>query len=113
MNAPEQLVRLRSLYPGTEPTDEGGKTLAFIPNITITTSDGPTTFDALLDPYAHPTGYTTRLFVSRPLRAPGAANWQSHTVCGQTWWVCSWNQVPASLPWVEILANHLRAFRCS
>lgn len=113
MNASEQLAQVRALYLGTEAVQEGGKTLAFIPNITVTTSDGPVTFDALLYPYAHPTGYTTRLFVSRQLRAPNAANWTSHQLCGQTWWVCSWNQVPASLTWVEILANHLKAFRCS
>ena len=36
--------------------------------------------------------------------------WQAHTLCGETWWACSWQGVKASLPWVQILANHLLAF---
>lgn len=112
MTEEQQIAQLRALYPGTQAVQEGGKTLAHVPGIMVITADGQTTFDGLLYPHAHPSGYTTRLFVSKPLRSPRAANWQSHTVCGQTWWVCSWNQVPATLPWVEILANHLRAFRC-
>jgi hypothetical protein len=56
-------------------------------------------------------GYATRLFLSGPVQGGAAQNWNQYSICGRQWYVCSWQGVPATLPWIEILANHLRAFR--
>ena len=53
----------------------------------------------------------TRLFLSGPVQGGAAQNWNQYSICGRQWYVCSWQGVPATLPWIEILANHLRAFR--
>jgi hypothetical protein len=55
--------------------------------------------------------YRTRLFVDRQIAAPNAKNWTPHSLCGRSWWACSWQDVGADLPWINMLANHLRAFR--
>jgi len=55
--------------------------------------------------------YPTRLFVERQLVAPQANNWKSFVICTRTWWASSWHGVPESLPWIEMIANHLRAFK--
>lgn len=83
---------------------------AFLPGLEVQTPSGALQVDALLYPYAH-SGYTTRLFVDRQIPAPNAKNWNSFTLGGRTWFACSWQDVQASLSWVEILAGHLRAFR--
>lgn len=84
--------------------------VAYLPGLKVETGTGAVEVNALLVPFEH-SGYRTRLFVDNQITAPNAKNWTSHIVCGRSWHVCSWNEVPAALPWMEILANHLRAFR--
>ncbi len=106
----EKFSSLKRYFPFAEALTEAGQTVAYLPGLKVETSAGIVDVNALLVPFEH-TSYRTRLFTDRQISAPNAKNWTSHTVCGRSWWVCSWNEVPSTLPWIEILANHLRAFR--
>lgn len=104
-----QFNALKAFYPSAECWSEGGHELAFIPGVKVQATGGPVQVNLLLYPQAKD-GYETRLYVDRQIAASKGLNWQAHTVCGETWWACSWRGVQAHLPWVNILANHLRAF---
>jgi len=101
---------LKVLFPGAELLQEGGLFGAFIPKLAIETPCGVVTADVLLYPNSH-SGYQSRLFVERQLDGSKAQNWTSHSVVGRAWWACSWQGIDPHLPWLDILANHLRAFR--
>lgn len=101
---------LKARFPGAELLQEGGLFGAFIPKLSIETSSGAVVADVLLYPNHH-SGYQSRLFVERQLEGPQARNWTPHAVAGRAWWACSWQGVDSNLPWLEVLANHLRAFR--
>ncbi len=105
----EQFNALKAFYPSAECWFEGGHELAFIPGVKVQAVGGPVQVNLLLYPQAKD-GYETRLYVDRQIAAAKGLNWQAHTVCGETWWACSWRGVQAHLPWANILANHLRAF---
>jgi hypothetical protein len=97
---------LRRICPRAELWDEGGQPLVYLPGLKVNHAGAVVAVDALLVPRTH-TNYPTRLFLSRPFSNRGQ-NWTSHHLMGGTWHVMSWNGVPSSLPWDEILANHLR-----
>lgn len=109
-DAAAELVRLQALCPAAELWTEGGKPVPFLPGLSFQTPGGRQTRDALLWPWPRD-GYLTRLFVSEVITAPEAKNWNPFNIQGRTWFACSWQGVVDSLPWIEILANHLRAFR--
>lgn len=99
---------LRRVYPTAQKVQEGQRLLAFLPGLMVSTSAGPRKVNALLYPYDH-NGYQTRLFFSEQL--PSHANFSAFNVCGATWYAPSWQGISASLPWSEIVANHLRAIK--
>lgn len=103
-----ELFKLRDLCPAAEIWTDGGHPAVFMPKLQFKAQGGMHTRDVLLWPQARD-GYATRLFLSA--QVPGAQNWNSFSICGRQWFACSWQGVPAHLPWIEILANHLRAFR--
>lgn len=110
MNAAVEIARLRHVYPEVEEWVEGGQVMAYLPRVTVRRGGSPITIAALLCPHERG-GYSSRLYVDRTLDGPNARNWTSCTVCGASWWACSWNGVPSTLPWLEMLSNHLRAFQ--
>ena len=65
--------------------------------------------DCLLCPVQHG-GYTTRLFLSERLTQRGQ-NWSVHNILGREWHTWSWNDVPPTLPLMQILLAHLGALR--
>src|ERR1700704_1464016 len=106
----DQMADLRHMCPGAQEMPEGGIEYVFLPGLKHPCATG--TLDALLCPQPHPPsgGYSTRLFLSVPIREKGA-NWTVHTILSRTWHTMSWNSVPADQRLAEILAQHLRAFR--
>ena len=85
---------------------DGGKEVVYLQGLKFR-SDGQTRkMDALLYPHKYG-GYETRLFLEEAIPSKGQ-NWKTFNVCGRAWRACSFNKVPASLPWMEILAQHLR-----
>lgn len=108
-NPAAELETLKALCPEAELWEEGGQPLAFLPNLQIKSDGAPHQTDGLLWPGPRD-GYETRLFLSRPFPAKGQ-NWNVFNIKGRAWHACSWNGVPASLPWLQILANHLSPLR--
>ncbi len=104
MSHAEQLARLKRVNPRAELWDEGGP-LVFLPGQKVRHGKSDIVLDALLAPRAH-SSYTTRLFLDRPFPNRGQ-NWTVHTVGGRIWHTMSYNLVPETLSWTEILANHL------
>ena len=103
----EQLARLKVMHEGAVLLKEGGKPVALLPAFSFTGAGRRETMDLLLVPFEH-SGYTTRLFFERKIDSRGR-NWTQHRVVDRNWWTPSWNNVPASAPWSEILCDHLRA----
>lgn len=105
MTADQQLAALRRINRGAELWDEGGQPLVYLPAMKVQHNGGTTTVDGLLCPRSH-ASYTTRLFLSKAFLDRGQ-NWTVHHIMGRCWHAMSFNYVPASLRWTEILAIHL------
>jgi hypothetical protein len=100
-----QLAALRRINRRAELWDEGGRPLVYLPSMLVQHNGGKVTVDGLLCPRDH-ASYTTRLFLSLPFPNRGQ-NWTVHQIMGRAWHTMSFNNVPASLRWSEILAIHL------
>jgi hypothetical protein len=105
VNAELQLATLRRINRRAELWDEGGQPLAYLPHMLVQHNGGTVTVDGLLCPRSHGS-YSTRLFLSQAFPNRGQ-NWTVHQIMGRPWHTMSYNCVPASLPWSEILAIHL------
>ena len=105
----EEVEKLRRLCRGAELWDEGGQEIVFLPDLRFESSSGRREMDALLWP-APRDGYESRLFLSEAIPARAGHNGAAN-IKGRPWYAVSWRGVSASLPWVEVLANHLRAYR--
>jgi hypothetical protein len=102
----EAMDELREVCAGAQEMPEGEITYVSLPGLKISEHE---ILNGLLCPQQHG-GYTTRLFLSKPIHEKGA-NWSVHTILSRTWHTWSWNNVPANQRPVEILAQHLRALR--
>jgi hypothetical protein len=107
MDADAELDTLKPMCEGASLWSEGGQPVAYLPNFRFQTSAGEKMMDLALVPFAH-SGYSTRLFF-REIPLQGGLQWTQFTVCGQSWWTRSWNGVPSTLPWIQMLAAHLRS----
>lgn len=106
MRSPDELEELKLICSSALEMKEGEIAFILLPNLKVF---GHGEMDALLCPQARD-GYTTRLFLAR--QVPGRGNnWSSHRILDRAWVTWSWNNVPADLRLVEILANHLSALR--
>ena len=118
-DAVEELAHLKAMYERTILLKEGGRPVALLPAFSFTAAGHGETMDLLLVPFAHSgyttrllpfahSGYTTRLFFERRIDGRGS-NWTEHRVVDHNWWAPSWNNIPESTPWPEMLRAHLRA----
>ncbi len=98
---------LKAMHPDAVLLREGGKPVALLPAFGFVAGDRPYRMDLLLVPFLH-SGYVTRLFFERQIEGRGA-NWNLHRVIERNWWAPSWNHVPESLRWTQMLFAHLRA----
>jgi hypothetical protein len=110
MDTQAGLASLRSLCPNAELMTEGGQTVVYLPAVQFQAGATRVTCNLLLWPDPRD-GYLSRLFLSEQVTGSVGRAWTSFSLCGGTWWAVSWQGVPAELPWIEILANHLRAFQ--
>jgi hypothetical protein len=102
-------TKVKAAFPDAELWTEGGQQIVFLPKLGIPTNGKIQRTDALLWPWPRDS-YDSRLFLT--VRVPGKGdNWNVFNIQGRQWHACSWRGVPSSLPWLEILANHLRAFQ--
>ena len=88
---------------------EGGYTYVALPGLRFMAQGEAVEMTALLVPQQVPAlgGYTTRLLLERSAGKPGV-NWTTVQVLGRVWHTWSWNNIPSSWPWPEILAAHLK-----
>jgi len=106
-DAAKQFAGLKLMHAGAVLLKEGGQPVALLPAFGFTAGDQPYRMDLLLVPFAH-SGYITRLFFERSIEGR-AGQWKSHRVIERNWWAPSYNHVPASMPWTQMLSAHLRA----
>ena len=104
---PPGLAGLRLLSPDCHLLHEGGNPVVLLPGFPFRAGDRDMKMDLLLHPSAH-SGYVTRLFFAEQVQGKGA-NWNRHRVVDREWWAPSWKDVPPTLPWTSMLAEHLRA----
>lgn len=113
---PSQLSLLQAIYPDARQVEESSQSMVLLPTLKVALGSEFRAMKGLLHPGPH-SGYTTRLFLSetlqaeRPVIGSSPANWTTHILLGHAWHTWSWNQVPASLPLVQILIAHLDALR--
>lgn len=103
------LRALQLVCPGAEMWEEGARPYVFLPKLKIAHAGKSQAVDALLAPRGDGS-YETRLYLEKPYPSRGQ-NWTVHSILGRTWHAMSWNGVSAALPWLQILANHLRPLR--
>lgn len=106
-DAAQNFAGLQAMHREAVLLKEGGQPVALLPAFGFMAADAPVRMDLLLVPFAH-SGYETRLFFERQITGRGA-NWNQHRVIERNWWAPSWNHVPASLRWTQMLLAHLRA----
>ena len=102
----QEFQKLKAIHPSAELHQEGGKAAILLPAFAFTAGDKARRMTALLFPHAH-SGYDSRLFFEAQIAGVGQ-NWTQHTVLGRSWWTPSWNGVPATMPWTQMLCAHLR-----
>lgn len=110
MVSPESLDELQVTSPGAHVMQEGGVTYIYLPVLKLPAGVNPPEVEGLLRPGPGPDGYTTRLYLSAAFPTKGQ-NWSVQHILDRPWHTFSWNNVPADLRPIEILANHLRVFQ--
>lgn len=98
---------VKAMHAGAVLVKEAGQPVVMLPAFGFTAGDQPYQMDLLLVPFAH-SGYATRLFFERKIDGRGS-NWNQHRVVERNWWAPSWNYVPATMPWRQMVSAHLRA----
>jgi hypothetical protein len=104
-----EFAKVKAAFPNDEVWTDGGQPVVFLPNLGIQTNGKVHRTDALLWPWPRDS-YESRLFVAQRVENKGD-NWNVFNIQGRQWHACSWRGVSSDLPWLEILANHLKAFR--
>lgn len=102
---------LQRIFPNGQLLFERKEPFALLSALKIPSGNKEHVTDALLCPHRHSSAsYPTRLFLEKqPPR--GGQHWNVFQVLGRSWRGCSWDKVPASLSWPEILFAHLRVFK--
>lgn len=107
MNRDTEFATLTALHSIARLLSEGGRPVVLLPRFSFQAAGKDAQMDLLLVPWEH-SGYVTRLFYERAI-PERVQNWSQHVVLSRNWWAPSWNHVPATYPWREILLAHLRA----
>lgn len=105
----QQFEDLKAFVPDAIVMRDGAIDYVFLPWFKVQVAGTERVLDCLLCPVQHG-GYTTRLFLSERLNHRGQ-NWSVHNILGREWHTWSWNNVPPTLPLVQILLSHLGALR--
>lgn len=103
----QEFANLLAMHGSAALLKEGGQHVALLPAFAFLAGGQPQRMDLLLVPFFH-SGYVTRLFFAQQITGRGA-NWNQHRVVERPWWAPSWNDVPATLKWTQMLSAHLRA----
>ena len=104
---PAKLTELKKHCPDVEVVSAEGKFYLHLPSLKVVTQSGFEVISALLRPWTNGDGYPTRLFFSEKFTNNGN-NWKVFSIAGRSWHACSWAGVSEDLPYLEIIASHLR-----
>jgi hypothetical protein len=88
---------------------EGGLTYIHLPELKLPKGNSPISCEGLLS-LQRRDQYPTRLFLSAPVAGKGS-NWTIHHILGKPWHTISWNYVEFTGRPIDVLAQHLRAFK--
>lgn len=110
MISEEQVAELGRVCPGAAVMQEAGIAYVYLPKLGLPPTCNPREVEGLLRPGPGPDGYTTRLYFSAAFPTKGQ-NWSVHQILAKTWHTFSYNNVPADLRLIEILANHLKVLQ--
>jgi hypothetical protein len=102
-----EFAGLQAMHAGAVLLKEGGQPVVLLPLFAFIAGGQAHKMDLLLVPFSH-SGYVTRLFFERQIVGRGA-NWKQHRVVERNWWAPSWNNVPPTMRWTQMLLAHLRA----
>jgi hypothetical protein len=87
---------------------DGWRQLIFMERLKFFANGSERTMDALLCLNHNNPSYPTKLYLAE--RLGGSLNWNEEAyILGRRWFTFSWRDVPASLPYIDIVAAHLRA----
>jgi hypothetical protein len=109
-----RLNSLSGMIPDAEIKTDGGREYVYLPQLSFHVGTTAKEMDALL--CLTPEGsYLTRLFLAdaipeRP-NVHGASWIPPRMILGRTWHTWSWQDVPASLPLIQVVLAHLKALR--
>lgn len=109
MSTAAQLESMQAVCAGAVVKQEANYEFVFLPSLNVQVGDQIKVMDALLAVKEH-SGYMTRLFLAEQI-TERSLNWTQHQIFGKNWWTWSWQNVPATLPWIQILLDHLRALK--
>ncbi len=110
----DQIDALKSVYPTLGTAEEGSFKFILIEGLKLPEGCEPRTINGLLCPTERD-GYPSRLFLSAKIahRGPGQ-NWNpanGSTILGQNWWAVSWKTTRSNQTLLEMVLDHLGAFR--
>jgi hypothetical protein len=108
MDEKSEFAKIIALHSDAILEHEGGKPVVLLPRFTFRAGGKNHTVDLLLHPLAQQGEYHSRLYFKEKIEGT-SANWQQQNALGSPWWVYSWKGVPSSMPWPNMLCEHLRA----
>jgi hypothetical protein len=112
--AEDRLDSVLPMSPGAAMKAEGGRDYVYLPLLRFRVGEVTKEMDALLCLTAEG-AYLTRLFLAQPIperpTVHGASWIQPRMILGRMWHTWSWQDVPASLPLIQVLRAHLKALQ--
>jgi hypothetical protein len=110
----EQIAAVKRVFPDISVAPEGSFNFMLIEQLKLPTGCEPQIVDALLCPTQRD-GYPSRLFLSQQIAHKGRGqNWNpkhSVVILGRSWWAVSWKTTRANQTLLEMIMDHLDAFR--
>ncbi len=110
----EQIEALKTVYPALAAAEEGSFKFVLLENLKLPEGCEPRTVTGLLCPMDRD-GYPSRLFVSDKIVHRGVGqNWNppgGSTILGRQWWAVSWKTTRPNQTLLEMVLDHLGAFR--
>ena len=110
----DRLGSVLPISPGASMKTEGGRDYVYLPQLRFRVGEETKEMDALLCLTAEGSSLT-RLFLAQPIperpTVHGASWIQPRMILGRVWHTWSWQDVPASLPLIQVLQAHLKALQ--
>jgi hypothetical protein len=110
----DQVAALKTLYPELSVATEGEVEFVRIEHLKLFDGCEPRVVTGLLCPVPRD-GYPSRLFLSQKISHRGKGqNWNpnhSVVILGEQWWALSWKPTRQNQTMIEMVLDHLEAFR--